>query len=670
MNVTPVLAPVVRSFFALVHHPLFLLVTVGLISLLSFDNWTVFNTPAPDSIDGAWSIALNVAHNRHFWFGTDIAFTYGPLGFLTSTRLPIAIRGWQMLAYDGWLLLQTGLIIWLVLKDRFTLLNTLCVTGLVLYLHNAEGGEPPFLLFFFSLFLLCHHLKTATSARTRPGLLLYAGAISLFAFYIKASVGLASVGCYGLYVVYWTITRRQRIGWLAALLGISLLALLGSAWLLRTNLIPYVRNSLQIVSSYNDVMLLLPDDRNFRKQLLIAVAALGLYGLLVLLWGLLPLVRRVRQAPAPRRDTWLIVGLATLPLFILFKQGFVRADPAHCLLFFKYAALPLILLIIFAQPAWFRIAMRLPLLMLIGYRLVGMPFSFTFHQPTQVAMYLGDVVEPTNYGLKSALLLPQRWQQLIRPASVDVIPIAVGLVYSNQLTAAYRPRPVFQSYQVTNRYLDSMNAASYRSARGPAYLIYTHSAIDDRYAFADEARTKVVMLQHYAVADRQSDWVLLQRRAQPLSLDTVGVSTRTGQLGESIPLPTTPGVQLVQIGVHYSWLGVLTRLLFQPPSILLEMELENGQRLTHRIGKTLLENGLISNRYVKNNVDFVRYMQSAGRDGQAVRAIRVIPRRWRWGFEPSFNVVFTNLNFSLPTTGAVAQRLDGFVPRAAGVGRK
>ena len=146
------------------------------------------------------------------------------------------------------------------------------------------------------------------------------------------------------------------------------------------------------------------------------------------------------------------------------------------------------------------------------------------------------------------------------------------MVYSNQLTDAYRPRPVFQSYQVTNRYLDSINAASYRSARGPAYLIYTHSAIDDRYAFADEARTKVVMLQHYAVADRQSDWVLLRRWAKPLSLDTVGVSTRTGQLGESIPLPTTPGV---------NW-----------------------------------------------------------------------------------------FRFSLPTTGAVAQRRDGFVPRADAVGRK
>ena len=650
----PLLTRVARSFSVLINRQLFLLTAVGLISLLSFENWTVFNTPTPDYVDGSWSIALNLARIRHFRFGTDVVFTYGPLGFLTSTRLPIAIKCWEMLLYDGWLMVQTGFVIWLILKDRFTLINTLCAAGLVFYIHNAYGGEPPFAPFFFSLFLLCYHLKTARPGLARPGsarlgLLLYAGAISLFVFYVKANVGLASVGCYGLYVAYWAATRRQSIVWLVTILGISLTGLTVSAWLLNTDLIRYVLNSLQIANSYNDVMMVLPTNRPFLSQLFVAVAAVGLFGLLVLLWATR---RSVRQAPMS--DTLFIVFLTALSLFILFKQGFVRADSGHTQLFFKYAPLPLTLLIIFAQPAWFRRAMQVPLVMLVGFQMIAMPFSYAFNQPAQLAMYARDLFKPTDYGPKPARLLPQRWRQLIRPTSVDVIPVAVGLIYTNQLTPAYRPRPIFQSYQVTNRYLDSINAAFYRSARKPAYLIYTHSATDERYAFADEARTKLAMLQHYAVADQQQGWVLLRHRATPMAIDTAATSTRAGRLGEPIPVPTASGVQMVQIGVHYSWLGKLTRLLFQPPFLLLELELENGQCITHHIGKTLLENGLISNRYVENNADFVRYMQSAGRDGVAVRAIRILPRRWAWGFEPSFTVVFTQLNFSAPTTGVAA----------------
>ncbi len=673
MNVvTPVPAPVATPFFALTQRRLLLLTTTALISLLSFDNWTLFNTPTPDYVDGSWSIALNLARNLHLRFGTDVAFTYGPLGFLTSTRLPIATQPWEMLAYDGWLLVQTGFVIWVILKDRFTVVNTLSVVGLVLFMHNADGGEAPFVLFFFSLFLLCYHLKVVGSPVRRYGsvglpvrryglvgvfqggtaLLLYAGAISLFTFYIKVSVGLASVGCYVLYVLYWAVTRRQGIVWLIVILAISLSGLIVSAWLLRTDLVPYVLTSLQIINSYNDVMVLMLGSWSLLSQFFVAVAALGSFGLLVMYWATRQSVRQM-----PMRDTSFMILLAAVSLFILFKQGFVRADPSHAHLFYKYAALPLTLLIGFAQPAWFRHTMRILLVILVGYRVLGMPFSFAFNQPAQVAMYARSLFKPTDYGSHSARL-PQRWQQLIRPASVDVIPDAIGLLYANQLTAAYRPRPVFQSYQVTNRYLDSMNAAAYRSTRGPAYLIYTQSAIDERYAFADEARTKIAMLQHYAVADQQRDWVLLRRRAIPMTVDTVAVTTRIGRLGESIPVPAALGVQLAQIGVHYSWLGRLTRLLFQPPAILLEMELENGQRMVHRIGRTLLENGLISNRYVKNNADYVRYMQSAGYDGQAIRAIRIVPRRWTWGFEPSFSVVFTQLSFGTPTTGVVAQRLN------------
>ena len=34
-------------------------------------------------LDASWGYALNIAHTQHLVFGKDVAFTYGPLGYLT-----------------------------------------------------------------------------------------------------------------------------------------------------------------------------------------------------------------------------------------------------------------------------------------------------------------------------------------------------------------------------------------------------------------------------------------------------------------------------------------------------------------------------------------------------------------------------------------------------------
>ncbi|GAB2526511.1 membrane protein [Spirosoma aerophilum] len=603
----------------------------------------MFQTPSPDCIDGSWTIGLSLARILHLRFGTDLVFTYGPLGFL-YTRLPIATQRWEIVAFDVWMLLQSGFVIWVVLKNRFTAVNLAGTLVIVLFLHNADGMEMPFVLFFFSQFVLCYHLETAHRDHPKTGLVLYAGAISLFAFYAKASVGLVIVALYILYVIYWVVTRRQRLRWSVVMLGAFLTALIGTARYLNTDLIPYVLTNIQIIHSYNDVMVLAPNDMSVIYRLIAAVVSLGVYGLLLLFWVVKRWIKK-----APMLDTLFIIMQATLMLFILFKEGFVRAEDAHTQLFFKYAPLPLILLIVFAQPAWFRNAIRIPLALIVGFWVLARPFSFALHQPAQLAMYVSGMTKPSDFGMASSQrLLPQRWQELIRPASVDVLPDAIGLLYTNHLTEAYRPRPIFQSYQVTNRYLDNINATFYRSGKRPTYLIYTHSATNERYAFADEVCTKIAMMKQYAVADQQQDWVLLQSRTVPLNMDTTGVTTQTGRVGVSISITPTPGVQLVQIKVHHTWLGKLSRLLVQPPSIKLEMDLEDGTQKIHRIGTTLLENGLICNRYVKNNAEFVQYMQSMGRNGQTVRSLRlVVSRYWAWGFDPSFDVVFTNLKVSL-----------------------
>ena len=67
--------------------------------------WIVpwFPTVPSDSLDSGWALALSIACERHFAFGSSLLFTYGPLGCLTTWQYWPALYGpamvlWSMIA--------------------------------------------------------------------------------------------------------------------------------------------------------------------------------------------------------------------------------------------------------------------------------------------------------------------------------------------------------------------------------------------------------------------------------------------------------------------------------------------------------------------------------------------------------------------------------------------
>lgn len=615
-------------------------IAVVMLTLLTYDNWTVFNTPALGDVDGSWSIGLNLVRLLGLRFGTEVVFTYGPLGFLCSTRLPIAIEKWQMLLYDTWLLLQSGVVIWAALRS-FTVWRVLAVLLTVLYVHDTGVGEPPFLFYYFTLFTLFLHLHTGKSL-----LLAYALLIALFAFYVKANVGVVTIGSFLAYVVYWFITRRKRVVGLLATGVATVVLLVVSAWLLQTDLVSYVRNSLQIVDAYNDAMAMMAGSAG--RPLLAALTVTGLLGGVVLsfLW-----LHRREGFSRRMLDTGLILAFSGLQFFVLYKQSFVRADPGHFALFFKYAVLPLSLIFLFTDFRWLKRAILIPyLVVMLAGVVLGPKFwqqRYRVLQPLQWQYYLTDVFTSRTYPISPDSTFPAAWRQRLARSTVDVLPVDISLIYSEGLARNYRPRPVFQTYQAASRYLDSLNAAHYRSAGGPAYLIAAHGSTDTRYAMGDEAMTKLAMMQQYSVLEQQPNRVLLQRLPRPVAVRASSGPVHNVRLNEAVPVPPGNGPLLMRADVDYSLAGRLMRLLFQPPPLTLEIETVAGKRFEYKTAVPLLDSGVWVNRHVATATDYAQYLMTRGEAGEPIRHVRIRNDRWRQvGFRPDVRIQFTRIQFN------------------------
>lgn len=606
-----------------------------LLALSAFERWTLFNSISSDPVDGSWSIALNIINQLNLQYGNEVVFTYGPLGYLGSTRLPIAINKWQILLYDLWLILQGALVIWIILRNKFSIQNVVAILLVTSILYSGAGGDPPFLYFYFVLFFLCYHLQTKKNLW-----LVNAMTIAVFTFFVKGNVGLICLGCFLFYITYYCIRSKLSVQWYVTYLALTTISVLAGAFAFNVDLYRYLIGNLQIIDSYNDVMRYYDD--NGERILLVAGLILGLYGLSLVHTGW----AYRKEINHKSTDSYIPVLFSVLALFILFKEGFVRADTGHNCLFFKYAFLPLSLLTVFIPKPVLQRDMGLVAMVVLVVQLLLLKPSFYFNHPKQLAHYVTDVINPSYSTPDSIRRFPAHWRNHLRRGTVDVVPNDVASVYLNGLAHAYRPRPVFQSYQVTNHFLDSLNATFYQSPRAPEYILYTHNAIDNRYPFSDEIGTRLTMLRYYDLFDKGTkDWMMLKRRATPYRLDTLSVRSEGSQLQTDIMVPATSTVQLMQIQVEHSLPGKITRLLFQPPTLELELETADGKWHNYQASTTMLANGFVANRWVSDNPAFQEYMCSKGQTGLPVRRIRVTTPRWSWATQAAIHITRTELSY-------------------------
>ncbi len=274
----------------------------------------------PLELDPSWNVAIEYATAHHWQFGTQIVFTFGPLGFLaaptslghlvgariafaifwsivvalTATALAKRFSGWVRYAFLGWLIL-------------FTLSEGLDQTA---FWVLASG----------TLLLL------VDSPGQRWQAPLYVTVIVVLAL-IKVSFFTAGLASLALVAVCWI-----RRGELKAAAGLGAGATTGFAvgWIACGqsvfNLAPWIKSGLELESGYSGAMNLAPKN----PVLCFALAALMLFiGALIMM---------IARGPTNLFQWAAAITLAQYG-FLAWKEGFTRCGDWHAFVFLWFLPL-------------------------------------------------------------------------------------------------------------------------------------------------------------------------------------------------------------------------------------------------------------------------------------------------------------------------------------------
>ena len=618
----------------------------------------VFYKQPETGLDPSWNIAIHLAIKYDLIFGKDFVFTYGPLGFL-CTRLPIAIPKIVYLLFDFFFLFNLLFVLNETFKKEMKI--AVCLFLFALFVISAyEGAEQWY--FFFYLFYLFSFL-------TQPNKIFYlvlASLLVIICFYIKLSLGIIALPTFVLTISF--IAFQKRITWKRGglILFFFFIALGISAYFLHVDLTGYILNSLQIINGYNDAMYLVGEPELI--PFLHAGSAVMTAYLLLILFRLTKTL--YHKAFVQQLDEFFIYGILALYFFVLFKNGFVRND-GHNYYFFRGILFAVALLFLFSPKGSARTFISIfcwITLFISLWAVNSLPGSFKpVTRIVSMSVFASKWREADKYfsDLSNYSVAPEidssfeneELKKTVGKSSVDVVPAEISQIYFNELR--YNPRPVIQSYSAYNEFLDSLNQQKFKSENKPDYILFSAGSIDDRYPFFDEARTKLAILSNYRVEKSIVDQLVLAKKQMPARLVRGNTEIRSARLGKNITIPKSSSLQFTRIRVHYDTWGRIKRFFFRPPGLSITFTLTNGDSSTYRAVTTLLEGGVIINKFIDTNEEFELLMRAQGSLNTDIKKIRLHAPKGVRGFRESIQLITTHywLNDSTPKSPSTEDSL-------------
>ena len=558
--------------------------------------------PAP-GFDASWNIALQMAAVERLHFGTDILFTYGPLGFL---RVPLVAYAWPAVLSAVYLfavrLALATSIVWIA-RRRFGLAIaillayvTMAVTGSDLSSHGPAQTVP-------LVFIWCAvAIAEPESAMSRRIVLFGGGVLSAVEVLAKLNEGLLIAGM----CLVAAATMGDRRGRNLASFAIMFAAVLVALWFATGqgigNVGDFVEGSFQVMRGYSTALVWTPLTR--------ATAAWWTTGAALLTWALVMVAAWLagRELRTPRR-----VGLLLLALgmgFVAWKEGFVRQDPFHMSVFFAWMLAPWIVFGWRGSRPW---ALTAFAALTIVY------FAATESRPVDVlppvenartaVTDLRTVLDPSRreaererarIAMRSTYRLEPRSLALLRGRTVDVWPWEVGIAWAYGLN--WSPVPKFQSPSAYTSWLDQRDAEALTSSAGPQRIL-RHStggphgrpntySVDARYAPYDAPATSLAMLCNFEALRTTPRYQVLGRTANRCGAPRA-LSSTEASYGQSVRVPKAPGPnEIVFARVHNaSPSGIESLRTFFYRAVPRYIAFDGGD--TYRVVPGVLTDGLI-----------------------------------------------------------------------------
>lgn len=571
------------------------------------------------SLDASWVLTLGFVNLKNLVWGSDFAFTYGPLSYL-------AIRnGWGMskysfLLFDIFYFINIFAICFITYKKSINkFLVILAIAAAFYTIPGYIGGSQALVLLLFMVFWIRQNLEDIKWFKYVFSIMLL-----VLMFFIKFNTALIAFLPYFGMLIYFAITRREKYSFLILYSIIPITLIYFFSKLLNVELYGYVISGIEMVSGYNEIMYLNQFDI-FKYQSLIYV---------FIFLSLLFLVIRIFLD----RKMWLknvfIVCLYCLCLYIIYKQAFVRADSSHVIDFFCYILLLLLCFIDFFifKIKNFRSLITLTLLVIPVIIIAKNPQYKSFQNSNKIiktAYFKGFSNFTSTSGLQlfpNENQLPETIKNKIENKTVDAYPWNIQLLFENELN--YLPRPVIQSYTAYTKYLENLNFEHYNSKNAPEFVIYEYLSIDNRYPLFDESKMNLILLNNYIAVDsfsmHESNYLLLQKKKdfRPIELE---FKREYAILADS---PLIPEMDIYyEVELYHSLSGKIYGIFNHAPDIILSIKTKNLKQFEYKTSNALLKSGLFSNTFIFDNDSFQQSISNTIIKENEIRQYKFLPKK-------------------------------------------
>jgi len=562
-------------------------------ALVALLGWRVGMNPPTVGLDVSWNAGLTMAVRDGLQSGSDVVFSYGPLGFLQGQSIWYTDLSLLAFAYSATLYIALCTALVWTLRRTLPLLPAVLIAFLVSVLPLLEQA------LVVPVLICMGALARERSERTVTLLAIGGASFGALEALVKLSTGplvaiFFLVALIGLRACWW-----QILGFLA-LFGAEVLLLWLATGQSLSAIPDFLRNTMEIVSGYSEAMPRLVDVPAWQVDVATFGAALVAIGLVVV---------AARGAYPSERTRWAGVALIGVAAFATYKQGVVRADAGHLSLFFSTAC------VLWIAIPWDRARWHWLLAGVVAIGIVGIPVR----APGPTGLNVVDNVEFARDQFLSLTSASRRAElrdagrdsmkgvyRLDRPAlaalrgrSVAVDPWEIAAIWAYDFEWA--PLPVIQNYSAYTARLDRLNAAEVENPGGPERILRENPAlvypefptrsIDNRFPGWDPPAQARATICHFAPLYTSDRWQVLGRVPNRCSRPQLVRSVDAGY-GETLPVPAPGRDEVVFARIEGVEVGGFERLLSVFVRARTRHAVLNGDR-SYRLVPGTAANGLL-----------------------------------------------------------------------------
>lgn len=629
----------------------------ALLFLLNID----FGAPPSTSLDASWTEVLAWARLHSIQWGRDIAFTYGPLGFLHGRAgyVPGILPDF----FIGQILLNAAfaVIVTLLLQRMGKIgLALFAIAYLCSYPYVPSDVSWAMTLIFGTVLLLN---SDASHARW-----IEVSVMLVFAL-LSGAIALIKFSMFPLWLLCWFALAADRTArrtpmqalWVLAVFPTALLVVWMGSGQAFDNLLAFLNASFHVAAGYGHAM-------GASTSLIVQFA--GATCLVAFLWLCLLAAYQRRS----EIQTLLVAGLSAAAAFVFWRTGYTRADHAPWF-FASFSLLPFALLSHqrlsakdalrsgltvgrdhsgqlrkFAAPPLLR--MRL-IVLAVACGMAGLfgPSGGLGQRWAQISSGLHDhwyaLTHPTQMQAQkdaqwrtaqSESALPQI-RQRVGSHTIDLFTHSQGALLLNELN--YSPRPIFQSYSAYTPYLARLNEAFLLGPHAPHYVLLNLETIDGRLPMGDDSLALIALLERYRPVLHEGGYLLLQQitpiAPPPVTPPTTWTHTA---LGKEVAVTSTPGAATIAFAkIDLSLLGRLYAFLLREPVLRISTQSDTWT-FDDRFIRPSAAAGFVLSPMIRSTQDWTRLQLGAA--VRQIRSLRIQPEQ-AWQeifFERDFRVGF------------------------------